>query len=95
MAHAELVDGRVDRLRIVRDTIGADELDAAQAEAWLGVLNDLRLTMGTELAVTQDEGLPDEDDPRHDPYIRYLYLGWLQEQFIEALSAALPDDVAG
>jgi hypothetical protein len=91
MAHEELVDGRRERLRIVRDTIEADSLDPQEVEAWMGVLNDLRLTQGTELEVTQDEGIPDEDDPRHDAYIRYLYLGWLQEQFIEVVAGALPE----
>jgi hypothetical protein len=92
MAHADLVDGRLERLQIVRETLDAHELEPAQVEAWLAVLNDLRLAHGTELAVTQDEGIPDEDDPRHDPYIRYLYLGWLQEQFIGVVSAALSDE---
>jgi hypothetical protein len=93
MAHADLVDGRLARAQVVRDTLEATELTADETEAWLGVLNDLRLAYGTELAVTQDEGVPDDDDPRHDPYIRYLYLGWLQEQFIQVVTAALPDEV--
>ena len=92
MAHEELVDGRRTRLATVRDTLDAHELQPAEVDAWLGVLNDLRLTLGSELQVQQDEGLPLEDDPRHVPYLRYLYLGWLQEQFIEVVTAALPAD---
>jgi hypothetical protein len=92
MAAEDLIDGRRSRLAVVRETLDATELLPAHVEAWLGVLNDLRLTLGTELGVTQDEGIPDGDDPRHQPYIRYLYLGWLQEQFVEVVASALPED---
>jgi hypothetical protein len=65
-------------------------LDTAQAEAWLGVLTDLRLVLGERLEVTEDldelmAGLA-EDDPRRSALMVYDWLGWLQETLVQALS---------
>ncbi|MBH1934573.1 DUF2017 domain-containing protein [Streptomyces sp. AV19] len=60
------------------------------ARQWLGTLNDLRLTIGARLEITdEDEGealfrLPD-DDPRKPMVMAYLWLGGLQETLIETL----------
>ncbi|MEU4210443.1 DUF2017 domain-containing protein [Streptomyces sp. NPDC026206] len=59
---------------------------------WLGALNDLRLTIGARLEITdEDDGealfrLPDED-PRKPMVMAYLWLGGLQETLVEALMA--------
>ncbi|MFG2295318.1 DUF2017 domain-containing protein [Streptomyces sp. NPDC048603] len=57
---------------------------------WLGALNDLRLTIGARLEITEDEQseqlfrLPDED-ARKPLVMAYLWLGGLQETLIETL----------
>ncbi|MGW3241478.1 DUF2017 domain-containing protein [Streptomyces sp. NPDC001070] len=66
-------------------------LDAEQARQWLGALNDLRLTIGTRLEITEDEDnelyrLPDSD-PRKPLVMAYLWLGSLQESLVETLMA--------
>ena len=62
----------------------------AEAAAWLGALNDLRLVLGTRLEITADEQQPGEgfrpDDPRTAYVPVYYYLGYLQETLIEALA---------
>ncbi|MFD0368783.1 MULTISPECIES: DUF2017 domain-containing protein [unclassified Streptomyces] len=69
---------------------GVLKLTADESRAWLGSLNDLRLTIGTRLEVTDDdqsEGLyrlPD-DDPRKPMVMAYLWLGGLQESLVETL----------
>jgi hypothetical protein len=65
------------------------QLTADQARQWLGALNDLRLTLGARLEVTEDEdselyALPD-DDERKPLVMAYLWLGGLQESLVEAL----------
>ncbi len=66
------------------------KLDAAQAAAWLGALNDLRLTLGTRLDVTEDAdadlAMLENDDPRQALYSLYMWLGLLQETLVRALS---------
>ena len=76
-------------------TIDAHRLDEEQMAAWLGALNDLRLVLGTRLNVTEDmhpDDLSDED-PRAHSLALYYYLGWLEEQVVEALAAGV--DPAG
>ncbi|MEO3978208.1 DUF2017 domain-containing protein [Streptomyces sp. CAU 1734] len=92
---------REDAVAIVRalDTLsvtGEDEavlkLTPDVSVRWLRALNDLRLTIGTRLEVTDDdEGaglyrLPD-DDPRKPMVMAYLWLGVLQETLVETLTA--------
>ncbi|MCG7525836.1 DUF2017 domain-containing protein [Streptomyces sp. OfavH-34-F] len=67
-------------------------LDADECRHWLGSLNDLRLTIGTRLEVTdEDDGeegslyrLPDSD-PRKPMVMAYLWLGALQETLVETM----------
>ncbi|MFE3141079.1 DUF2017 domain-containing protein [Streptomyces scopuliridis] len=66
------------------------KLTPGDCQHWLGALNDLRLTIGTRLEVTdEDEGgelyrLPDSD-PRKPMVMAYLWLGALQESLVETL----------
>lgn len=74
----------------IRSATDRQVLDTAQAEAWLGVLTDLRLVLGERLEVTEDldellAGLA-EDDPRRSALMVYDWLGWLQETLVQALS---------
>lgn len=60
-----------------------------EAQAWLRTLNDLRLTLGTRLGVSEDwdahvAGLS-EDDPRRYGFAVYDHLTWLQESLVQAL----------
>ncbi|MEV0913977.1 DUF2017 domain-containing protein [Streptomyces sp. NPDC049967] len=67
-------------------------LDAGECRSWLGTLNDLRLTIGARLEVSDEDGgeegslyrLPDSD-PRKPMVMAYLWLGGLQETLIETL----------
>lgn len=68
---------------------GRVELDPEQAQAWLGVLNDLRLTLGTRLEVTEEHeevfGRLSDDDPRKQLWYIYDWLSFLQQSLVEAL----------
>ena len=92
---------REDALVVVRTldalTPGGDgaavlTLTADECRNWLGSLNDLRLTIGTRLEVSdEDDGgegslyrLPDSD-PRKPMVMAYLWLGALQETLVETL----------
>jgi len=85
LANLDLVTGSLDRgsTSVRRWTV---ELTDEEATAWLGVLNDLRLALGVRLDITEDfDGDVDDSDPRA-PALRLLsYLGWLEEQLLDAL----------
>ncbi|MFI8435941.1 DUF2017 domain-containing protein [Streptomyces sp. NPDC079020] len=67
-------------------------LTADECRNWLGALNDLRLTIGTRLEVSdEDEGQEgslyrlSDSDPRKPMVMAYLWLGALQETLVETL----------
>jgi hypothetical protein len=86
----ELETGLRETFDVMEATAGREELSAAEAEAWLRALTDLRLVLGTRLDVREDtfaSGL-DLSDPRAPELAVYGYLSWLQEALVEAVSAA-------
>ncbi|MFJ1834603.1 DUF2017 domain-containing protein [Streptomyces sp. NPDC088175] len=82
----------LDALTVADDGGAVLELTADECCHWLGALNDLRLTIGTRLEVSdEDESdpgslyrLPDSD-PRKPMVMAYLWLGALQETLVETL----------
>jgi hypothetical protein len=95
LMHDDLVEEKLANLDLVTGSLGRGsttvrrwtvELTDEEAAAWLGVLNDLRLALGVRLDITEDfDGDVDDADPRA-PALRLLsYLGWLEEQLLDAL----------
>ncbi|GAA0667698.1 DUF2017 domain-containing protein [Kitasatospora atroaurantiaca] len=86
---------REDALSVIRalDELGGDggvlKVAAADCLHWLGALNDLRLTLGARLEVTEEDeqGLYDlpDSDPRKPLVMAYLWLGGMQESLLEAM----------
>ncbi|MEI7034985.1 DUF2017 domain-containing protein [Streptomyces pratensis] len=82
----------LDALTPVGDGGAVLTLSGEACRSWLGALNDLRLTIGTRLEVSDEdeaeEGslyrLPDSD-PRKPMVMAYLWLGALQESLVETL----------
>jgi len=93
LVREDLDDGRIQALDTVARTIDAGSLDAAEAAAWLGVCNDLRLVLGTRLDVTEETELRevDEGDPDAWPLLVFHFLGWLVSSFVDVLAVGLPD----
>jgi hypothetical protein len=53
--------------------------------AWLGVLNDLRLVLGTRLGVTEDREAVVPNDPDAAAHTVYDWLTYLQGELVEQL----------
>lgn len=89
---ADLEETRQERFAVLAATIDQIYLDEAQASAWLGAVNDLRLVHGTRLGVTEATGAEpvDESDPDAPNLIVFLWLGWVEEQIVDALAEGLP-----
>lgn len=85
----DLTDARLSSLAVLEATLDEKQLDEAQLTAWMGALNDLRLVLGTRLEVTEDmyDDEFDDDDPRSPGLALYSYLGYLQENVVQALSS--------
>ena len=95
LMHDDLVSENLANLDLVTDDLARGstsvrrwtvEFTDEEATAWLGVLDDLRLALGVRLDITEDfDGDVDDTDPRA-PALRLLsYLGWLEEQLLDAL----------
>ncbi len=87
-----LVEGRLAALAELERTAFAERLTEQELGAWLGAIESLRLTLGTQLDVddrTYEYGL-DPDDPEAPRHALYHYLTWLQEEAVAALAHGLP-----
>ncbi len=67
------------------------ELDEPTAETWMRSFTDIRLALATRLEVEEGDEeywvtLP-EDDPRGQAHDIYLWVGYLQETLVDALSS--------
>lgn len=88
---ATLRDGKRSDARTLLETArpGTVELTPEQAQAWLRALNDVRLTLGVRLEVTEEvheeiAAMP-EDDPRYPAFVTYDWLTYLQDSLVRAL----------
>jgi hypothetical protein len=89
-----LLRERLDALELITATLGrADlvgdwwqiDLTPDEVQAWLGVLNDTRLVLGTRLGVTEEERVLDPADPDAGAYALYQWLTWVQGDLVEEL----------
>jgi hypothetical protein len=67
------------------------DLDPEEADSWLSVVNDTRLTLGALLDIESEDAWqegPDHDEPAS---VALWYLGWLEEQLVGAMMGALED----
>lgn len=70
-------------------------LDADDASAWLGAVNDARLVLGVRIGVTEEmyERPPPPGDERRSAFDVYTYFGWLESELLEALEPGLHGDI--
>jgi hypothetical protein len=98
LVHPELLRERLAALELVATTLdravtkrGRAELELApdEVQAWLGVLNDARLALGTRLGVTEQAEAEEIDPSSPDAaaHALYAWLTWLQNDLIETLLA--------
>jgi Domain of unknown function (DUF2017) len=86
LAAVDLVTATLDRAATKRGRAEV-ELTPEEVEAWLGVVNDARLTLGTRLGVTEDaesEAI-DPSDPEAAAHAVYGWLTWFENDLLETL----------
>ncbi len=90
---AELHGVKEANLRIVAESLeaaGSDHvaLGPREIDAWLAVLTDMRLAIGTRLGVTEESMAEPEPRGPDAPAHRVLHwLGWLQESILKQIGA--------
>lgn len=97
----ELKKAKLDALRSVLSVLEEPaEVDTnvprSEVDAWLTVLTDLRLALGTRLDVTEEtmEAELDPADPAAPGIAVLHWLGWVQEMFIRAITEVGDDGSA-
>lgn len=92
LVRGSLRDGKLRALEVLERTAGEERLTEEELEGWLAAVEDLRLTIGTRLDVTEDLSWAhlDPGNPDAPLYSLYAWLSWLQEQVVEALASGLP-----
>lgn len=90
-ARDQLIEKRRAAVDVIRRTTEADLLTGEELSSWMGVLNDLRLVLGTTLDVSEDDDDINFDAPDADSRLLYHYLGQLVHGMVEALTTALPE----
>ena len=78
--------GKLQALDTVEETANARALSEEDFLTWMGVVNDLRLVLGTRIDVTEESTEEDfaAGSPR-DAYHVYQFLGWLLQEMLSAL----------
>jgi len=106
LVQPQLVNERLIALdRLVASLESADEprhgtivavLSDDDAAAWLGVLNDARLALGTRLEITEELDADDFDprDPNAPALAAYAWLTYLQGELVETLLSVMPEEGA-
>jgi hypothetical protein len=84
----DLVESKLAAIDTVERSLSGDRrLDEGGMIAFMQAVNSVRLVLGTMLGLT-DEDQPDEDDAESTNEMQlYVYLSWLLEWSVRALSA--------
>jgi hypothetical protein len=94
LVHPSLLRERLDALELITVTLDRAMFDGEwwqidltpeEVQAWLGVLNDTRLVLGTRLGVTEEERALDPADPEAGAYALYQWLTWVQGDLVREL----------
>ncbi|MEM9652752.1 MAG: DUF2017 family protein [Actinomycetota bacterium] len=98
-ARDQLISKRREAVEIIRATAEADVLTGEQLSSWMGILNDIRLVLGTTLDISEDDEGVDPDAPDAESRLLYQFLGELVHEMVMSLTTTLPepedDDPAG
>jgi hypothetical protein len=90
LAYDELLQNRLAGLDLVEHTLDEVTLDHEQLTDWLKAVNELRLVLGTQLDVSEDETFDiADDDPERGKKAMYLFLGYLLDEIVDALASEL------
>jgi Domain of unknown function (DUF2017) len=102
LVHPDLLAGRLEALeRLAKTVEGAAparrdrvviHVAPDDVQAWLSVLNDARLALGTRLGVTDDTDVTEvsPDDPNAAIVAAYTWLTYLEGELVETLLGDLP-----
>jgi hypothetical protein len=94
LAREQLIDDRREAIALMRSTVSKDHLSSEEMMAWMRIVNDLRLVLGTRLDVSEDDDNLDFDSPDIEAQLIYHELGMLLSEIVDAVTGTLPPPTA-
>lgn len=80
MVHDQLLMQRLDGIDQLQASIDDEEISIDLADVWMNTINQLRLVLGTQLDVSEDQVEIDEDDPLATSHVIYQVLSHVLEE---------------
>jgi hypothetical protein len=83
----DLAQSQLDALDVVERSIDGSVISSAELEQWMRSVNAVRLVIGTQLDIAEDDELPARSDPAYPRYGVYEFLTELLDRIIDALAS--------
>jgi len=90
LAREELADRRREAVGLMRQTVGQANWTDETLTAWMGIINDVRLVLGTRLDIGEDDDEFDFEGPEGELHLMYHQLGYILHEIVESLTTTLP-----
>jgi len=90
LSREELIDDRREAIALMRTTVTRSHMSVDELGAWMRIVNDLRLVLGTRLDVSEDDEDLDVDSPDLESQLIYRELGYLLSEIVDAMTTTLP-----
>jgi hypothetical protein len=91
LAREQLIDDRRAAIQLVRDSAERSTLTGEELGAWMNVVNNLRLVLGTKLDVSEDEHEIDLEGPNVEALLLSRGLSELLAEIVDGLTTDLPE----
>lgn len=89
MVHDQLLMQRLDGIDQLQSTINDESIEIETADAWMNTINQIRLVLGTQLDVGEEQEAIDEDDPQATSQVVYQVLSHILEELTRARLSSL------
>lgn len=80
MVHDQLLMQRLDGIDQLQASIDDEKISFDVADVWMNTINQLRLVLGTQLDVGEEQVEIDEDDPLATSHVVYQVLSYVLEE---------------
>lgn len=88
-ARGQQIERKHSAIETMRATVDSETFTSEELAAWLGIVNDIRLVLGTRLDVSEDDRRIRKKDPNAEAHLLYRQLGLIMEYMVDAASYTL------
>lgn len=89
IVHDQLLMQRLDGIDQLQATVEDEEISIETADAWMNTINQIRLVLGTQLDVGEEQVEIDDEDPQATSHVVYQVLSHILEELTNARMGVL------